>query len=589
MIVPKSGRIGSEVFKMIQISPPKALCALTIAASVGYILLSFLLQETNLGSLGVVLLITLVCLAGFSRDEDKVCDIRTRRTIIITSALLLLISSIYMQALPYELLILYPLLIYFSVEDDQYSLLASIVLLFSVVTMFSGNLLMFGKDTTHHAIRAMEIIREGKLPVIRFVDHMYLYFPFYHLLHAILSEVSGISPAFPYAFSFLTYGVLGLILVPHLISKAIGGRFIPGFLLIGLPLIFVFVISPIPEAYSIVLCLLALLPFLKASLKESFATIVILYTMSFFYHPVPTLIFITIAVLLSLKYAPSDRRIKISLLLVSAVLLYISYSLDLIRKFLFMIEQIKLSVIKEVLALKVVAYSINLSNPVNSFLLLINYALIIALAMISLKRKNQLIIFLSSATFILLGAALSLSCYTAAFYRYFGTPVLFLLVILAGQGMRKLRCKSRLRVLALVLTVIFTSSFVIGALIPPSWPLSQETAYLYRGMPKKQDLESSSFLGKHVSNTIITDYRIEPAVSYYSASYDNILRVKSFSPRGNNFKILSHITEKGVTFIRKDALREMGIIRLSDSENLNNLIILRNIYYSSGKDVVTHP
>ncbi len=577
---------------MTQTDPSKILCILTLVASIGYILSSLLLQEANLGSLGVTFLVMVTCLAGLS--SDGACESRVRAIPPLLLALVLLASSTFAPILPYVLLLIYPLILYLAVDDGPYTLLASIVLLFAIVGIFSGNLFLFGKDTTHHAIRVMEILREGKLPSVEFVDRMYQYFPFYHLLHAVLSEVTGIHPAFPFVFSFLTYGISGLIVIPYLISKATGeSSLVPGLLLIGLPLTLVFVISPIPETYSIVLCLIFLLFFLGTPSRGDIAALLLLSASSFLYHPVPTFIFIGVSIFLSLKPHTTlqSRRPKIFLLLIFTVLLCTSYSLGLLERLILPLIKMKptATIIRDVLAIKVVAYSIDLSNPVNSFLVLVNYALLAILAMISLRRRNQVVIFLSSLAFILLAIIFSLIFHTTAFYRYFGTPVLFLLAVLAGQGLRRLSCKERWGFLAPILIAIFTFSFVIGALIPPGQPLSQETAYLFKGMPRNQDIVASSFLGKYASNTIFVDYRIEPAVTYYMVSYGNRFNVRAFSPRKTDLEVLGRIMMTKVTFLREDALLEMGIIRLSDIESLNRLILGRSIRYSSGKALITSP
>ncbi|MCD6244723.1 MAG: hypothetical protein J7J65_05785 [Candidatus Korarchaeota archaeon] len=576
---------------MTQSDPSKVLCVLTLVASIGYILSSLLLQEVNLGSLGVTFLVMVACLAGLS--SDGACESRVRAIPPLLLASVLLASSMPAPILPYILLLIYPLVLYLVMDGSPYTLLASIVLLFAIVEVFSGNLFLFGRDTTHHTIRVMEIIKEGKLPTIKFVDPMYRYFPFYHLLHVTLSEVTGIHPAFPFVFSLLTYGISGLIVIPYLISKAIGeSSLVPGLLLIGLPLTLVFVISPIPEAYSIVLCLIFLLFFLKTPSRGDIVALLMLSTSSFLYHPVPTFIFIGVSIFLSLKphTTSGSKKPKIFLLLIFTALLYASYSLGLIERLILpLIRGMKPTVIRDFLALKVIAYSIDLSNPVNSFLMLVNYALLVTLAMISLRRRNQVVIFLSSLVFILLGITFSLIFHTTAFYRYFGTPVLFLLAVLAGQGLRRLSCKKRWGFLAPILIAIFTSSFVIGVLIPPSQPLSQETAYLFKGMPREQDIVASSFLGKYASNTISVDYRIEPAVTYYMASYGNRFNVRVFSPRKANLKVLDLMIREEIIFLRKDAILEMGIIEPGDIENLNRLVLGRSICYSSEKALITSP
>ncbi len=570
----------------------RIMCILAQIASVTYILLDLAFQEVNLGSLGVAILVITVCLAGLSKDEARKPKVRTIHLLFL--ALIMLISSLFTSILPYVLLIVYPLAIYLSIDGDPYTLLVSVVLLFTIVKIFSANLFLFGIDTTHHTARVMKIMVEGRLTPIEFVDRRYQFLPFYHIYSAIFSEITNIQPAFPFISSFLTYGILGLIVAPYLISRTIGeSSLVTGLLLTGLPLAFVLVVSPIPEAYSLVLCLIFFSLFLKPHYRGNIIALLLLSASSFFYHPVPTFIFILISILLSLRpHAPQGRNSRISLLLTFVVLLGIlsySYLIGLLSIFLSLVERIRLSTIRDILALRIVSYSVDLSSPINSFLMLVDYTLIAALAVISLRNRKQILTFLFSLTLILLSLIFSFAFYTASFYRYFGTPTLFLLAILAGQGLRRISYKRYWKFLTPILIVIFTSSSVIGALIPPGRPLSQDTAYLFKGIPREPDVMTSSFVGRYASGIIFTDYRIEPAVKYYTAIYGSKLKIGSFSPRKNGFKALSKIIEGRTTFLRKNSLIEMKIIGLRDLRDLDHFILEKGICYSSGRDFITLP
>jgi hypothetical protein len=411
--------------------------------------------------------------------------------------------------------------ILFSDSSLSTTLAAVLSLIALIVVLYSIYAPSFGNDTWRDAIQATQIIERCGLMGLTVLHEAYP-LPLVSLLYAIHSMMTGLNTLW----SSNVIGLLYLLLLTlwiHILAKHVNIEYSHVAVLLALttPLIVIWSVCFIPQAYS----LLMALPLLFLNLNP--ALIAILATALVLGHEVTALWALAILMLLALtkKILKAQPQVvnSVEVKLIIALLLFIPYtaytmlSMVLRRAFLSVAETSQAFLREE----RILEAAASLQPPITAVLGVIPVTVLAALGLTVLVEGRDATIRLLAFTSL---AGLGIAYVGAVAYpaldlpRYMGLPSTVILAILSPQAVQALRRRGRrgaFYALSLILLAIISFGFA-GSLMPENPytanPYATWSIYGLLRYGEAQELENLAPL--LCCNSYLVDWRAGLHIAY---------------------------------------------------------------------------